>query len=434
MFFFLFHVFFIQKISPYVTHSAPRECVKYFVPGKIGHGFGIGAVEKLDAEDEDVYVGLCRQFLTKVSTRSGIGNEACIPVSLQHIPPVASMKHYIEEIETVLFTVAEELLGKQKVSPKLIDIVIINCGAFSPTPSVTSMIINKYGLRSNVMSFCLTGMGCSAGLISVGLANDLLKVHKNSLALILSMETMTPNAYTGQNKSMLLSNVIFRMGGAGCLLSNRKQDMYKNKAKYALQHLVRTSRASDDQSHNSVVQELDDDGIVGILLSPSLLQVASSALRINITKLGPLVLPYTEQLQYGWSIICRKFWVSQKRKDVYAPDFKKAFQHFCIHAGGRAVIDAMEDSLSLCDEDGEPSRMTLYRFGNTSSSSLWYELAYLEAKGRVKRGDRVWQIGFGSGFKCNSAVWKCVSDLDPDTKNAWSDRIHLYPVDSVASM
>jgi 3-ketoacyl-CoA synthase len=70
----------------------------------------------------------------------------------------------------------------------------------------------------------------------------------------------------------------------------------------------------------------------------------------------------------------------------------------------------------------------LYRFGNTSSSSLWYELGYLEAKGRVKKGDRVWQIAFGSGFKCNSAVWKCISDLDPTPRNSWSDRIHLYPV------
>lgn len=33
-----------------------------------------------------------------------------------------------------------------------------------------------------------------------------------------------------------------------------------------------------------------------------------------------------------------------------------------------------------------------------------YELAWLEQQGRVKRGDRLWQLVFGSGFKCCSAV------------------------------
>ncbi|KAK9137527.1 hypothetical protein Sjap_008121 [Stephania japonica] len=68
--------------------------------------------------------------------------------------------------------------------------------------------------------------------------------------------------------------------------------------------------------------------------------------------------------------------------------------------------------------------MTLYRFGNTSSSSLWYELAYTEAKGRIKRRDRAWQIAFGSGFKCNSAVWKALRTIDPkNEKNPWMDEI-----------
>jgi hypothetical protein len=53
------------------------------------------------------------------------------------------------------------------------------------------------------------------------------------------------------------------------------------------------------------------------------------------------------------------------------------------------------------------------RFRNTSSSSLWYELAYAEDKGRVRRGHRVWQIGFGSGFKCNSAVRRALRDVAP---------------------
>ncbi len=34
-----------------------------------------------------------------------------------------------------------------------------------------------------------------------------------------------------------------------------------------------------------------------------------------------------------------------------------------------------------------------------------YVLAYIESRGGVKRGERVWQLSFGSGFKCNSAVW-----------------------------
>uniref|UniRef100_A0A0D3HBI5 Uncharacterized protein n=1 Tax=Oryza barthii TaxID=65489 RepID=A0A0D3HBI5_9ORYZ len=44
------------------------------------------------------------------------------------------------------------------------------------------------------------------------------------------------------------------------------------------------------------------------------------------------------------------------------------------------------------------------------SSSHWYELAYAEAKGRVCRGHRVWQIGFGSGFRCNITVWPALRD------------------------
>ncbi|KAL6974311.1 3-ketoacyl-CoA synthase 11 [Sarracenia purpurea var. burkii] len=74
--------------------------------------------------------------------------------------------------------------------------------------------------------------------------------------------------------------------------------------------------------------------------------------------------------------------------------------------------------------------MALYRFGNTSSSSLWYELAYSEAKGRMKKGDRVWQSAFGSGFKCNNAVWNALQAVDPaKEKNPWMDEIERFSVD-----
>ncbi|KAG6406429.1 hypothetical protein SASPL_134029 [Salvia splendens] len=130
--------------------------------------------------------------------------------------------------------------------------------------------------------------------------------------------------------------------------------------------------------------------------------IAGGALKTNITTLGPLVLPVSEQLLFFTTLVMKK--------------------------GGRAVIDELEANLQLLPVDVEASRMTLHRFGNTSSSSIWYELAYVEAKGRMRKGNRVWQIAFGSGFKCNSAVWVALKNVQPPKNGPWEDCIHDYPV------
>lgn len=49
-----------------------------------------------------------------------------------------------------------------------------------------------------------------------------------------------------------------------------------------------------------------------------------------------------------------------------------------------------------------------------------YVLAYMESFDGVRRGDRVWQMGFGSGFKCNSAVWRARRRIK-QMHSAWSD-------------
>ncbi|XP_074321343.1 3-ketoacyl-CoA synthase 7-like [Silene latifolia] len=370
------------------------------------------------------------EFERKVIIRSGIGNESYATLGMDFIPVDTSYKQSMEEVKLVLFSVTETLLNKHNISPKSIDIIITNCSVNCPTPSLAAMIINKFGFRSNVRSVHLSGMGCSAGLLSIGLAKDLLKIHKNSLALVLSTETICSNLYKGSVKSMLLANCLFQVGGAAILLSNRSCD--RDVAKYELQHLVRTHLGAKDDAYTCVFQKADDVGNVGVSLSRRVVEVASEALRINMTTLGPLVLPYSEQIHYVLHFLWNYFhpWKATTKKAVYVPKFKKAFDHFCIHAGGKAVIEGIKGMLKLSESDVEASKMTLYRFGNTSSSSTWYSLCYHEAKGRIKKGDKVFQICFGSGFKCNSAVWKCVSKR-PSYKNvpsAWSDKIDRFPV------
>ncbi|KAL9446014.1 hypothetical protein AB3S75_013819 [Citrus x aurantiifolia] len=208
------------------------------------------------------------------------------------------------------------------------------------------------------------------------------------------------------------------------LLSNKPKD--RRRAKYRLVHIVRTHKGADDKAFRCVYQEQDDQGKTGVSLSKELMAIAGGALKTNITTLGPLVLPVSEQLLFFATLVIKKLF--NRNVKPYIPDFKLAFDHFCIHAGGRAVIDELEKNLQLLPVHVEASRMTLHRFGNTSSSSIWYELAYIEAKGRMCRGHRVWQIAFGSGFKCNSAVWQALQNVKPSHHSPWEDCIDNYPV------
>ncbi|KAB2623219.1 3-ketoacyl-CoA synthase 15 [Pyrus ussuriensis x Pyrus communis] len=89
------------------------------------------------------------------------------------------------------------------------------------------------------------------------------------------------------------------------------------------------------------------------------------------------------------------------------------------------VLDEIQKNLELTEDYMEASRKTLERFGDASSSSVWYELAYLEATSKIKRGGRIWQLTFGSGFKCNSVVWKALKNVETPRQSPWFDELDL---------
>lgn len=368
------------------------------------------------------------QFMTRILHRSGLGDDTYAPLCMLTSPPSPSMAEAKYEADSVIFGAINSLFKKTEVKPEDIGIFIVNCSLFNPNPSLSAMIVNRYKLRADIKTYNLSGMGCSAGSISVDLAKNLLRANPNTYALVVSTENMTLSMYRGNDRSMLVPNCLFRVGGAAILLSNRSQD--RPRSKYELLHLVRIHKGAGDKHYKCAYQKEDDKGILGVSIVKELTFVAGDALKTNLTALGPLVLPMSEKLRFVVSLVKSK--ILGSRVDVYVPDFKLCFEHFCIHAGGRALLDAVQKGLGLSESHLEPSRMTLHRFGNTSSSSLWYELAYTEAKGRVRNGDRVWQLAFGSGFKCNSIVWRALRTIPADESlvgNPWVDSVHRYPVE-----
>lgn len=369
------------------------------------------------------------EFQRRVMESAGIGERACAPAALLASPPRPTLNEARREAEMVMFGAVDELFEKcGGLRPEDIGILVVNCCAFNPSPSLADMIVNHYKMGEGILTYNLSGMGCSAGIVSLDLATNVLRSGRlrDSYAMVVSTEILTLNFYTGSNRSMLLPNCLFRVGGAAILLSNRRAD--RSRAKYQLSHVVSVNTASDDMSYRGNFMDDDEAGNPGVIISRDVKEATSHAMKQNIKTLSPLFLPFSQQILY---ILYRL--LSRRRPDSkpYMPDFRLAFEHLCVHVGVRTVLDEFMQNLRLSDREMEASRMTLHRFGNTSSSAIWYELAYHEIKGRVKRGDRVWQLTYGAGFMSHSAVWKALSTQPQlpqnPNPNPWRDCIEDYP-------
>uniref|UniRef100_A0A6N2NCT5 very-long-chain 3-oxoacyl-CoA synthase n=1 Tax=Salix viminalis TaxID=40686 RepID=A0A6N2NCT5_SALVM len=284
------------------------------------------------------------KFLLRTIACSGIGEETYGPVNVisgQEDSP--TLKDSISEMDVLIFDTLDKLFAKTGIFPSEIDILVVNVSLFSPAPSLAARV-------------------------------NLFKSYKNAFAVVVSTESIGANWYQGKEKSMMLSNCLFRSGGCSMLFTNNSA--LKRRAIFKLKHLVRTHLGSKDEPYGCCMQTVDDLGYKWFLLTKSLKNSAAQALSLNLRVLAPKMLPVGK-------------------------------------------------SLGLDDYDLEPARMALHRFGNTSAGGLWYVLGYMEAKQRLKKGNKILMISLGAGFKCNNCVWEVKEDLGD--VNVWKDSIDQYP-------
>ena len=299
-------------------------------------------------------------FMRRILDRSGTGPATAWPPGItqclkpkednpaEHQMADRSIDASRHEAQIVIFDIVEKALKKANVKPREIDVLIVNCSLFSPTPSLCAMVVSQFGMRSDVETYNLSGMGCSASLISVDLAKKLLGRKGSRKALVVSTEVITPNLYHGNERGFLIQNTLFRCGGAAIVLSNNWMD--GRRAWYKLLHTVRV-QGSGEAAYQCVYETEDEGGERGVRLSKDIVKVAGKTMEKNFTMLGPSVLPLSEQALVVWSIVVR-FILKSIGKSLspetaaklpkvkpYVPDFKRGIDHFCIHAGGRAVID-----------------------------------------------------------------------------------------------
>ena len=68
------------------------------------------------------------------------------------------------------------------------DILIVVCSCFAPTPSLASMIVNHFKMRTDVLSHNLAGMGCSGGVVALDMAKQFLQARARPWVLVSSRQ------------------------------------------------------------------------------------------------------------------------------------------------------------------------------------------------------------------------------------------------------
>jgi 3-ketoacyl-CoA synthase len=124
-----------------------------------------------------VYNEEAQEFMRLIYRKSGIGDETYTPPYFLQPVECMSAKHHsaIQEAEEGLFSTVSALLCKTDVKAEDISLVLVGCSLFAPSPSLSSLLVKRFGFSKSVKAYTLSGMGCSAGTMCIDTAAKLLR-------------------------------------------------------------------------------------------------------------------------------------------------------------------------------------------------------------------------------------------------------------------
>jgi len=386
--------------------------------------------------------------------------------------PDDSYEACLKEMRTSFGGALRLLFDQSGLRPEDVDLLVTNSSIFAATPSLSSMLVNEFGMRAEVSTLSVAGMGCSFGVLGVGALRDLMRGHeksrrgKNVNAVFVTGECITAGFYLGKDPMMLASTGLLRQGAAAVWLSTKSSFVLGNggggrgdkgsitsssfssssrrriRAKYQLQHFVKTHHGADNAAYASMgmrgdSQSRKEGGDLdeqqperrAVYFSASIPRVASKAIDNVLRAVAPKLMSPKQLFQ---ALIRmreeerrkREREEDEERKEKGLPpaplrrrrrssssksstspppqgfSFASCCDHFALHPGVHSMLVAFMKGMRLPVTKAMPSFAALRDYGNLSSASTWYVLANLEAVGPgVKKGERVLQLGVGSGVK-----------------------------------
>jgi predicted naringenin-chalcone synthase len=260
----------------------------------------------------------------------------------------------------------EAALRRAALSPEAIDAVIVTTCTGYLCPGLSGYVIERLGLRQDVLAFDLVGQGCAGALPNWQLASAMLHGRQCEHVLSVCVEICSASMYLDDDPGVLISACLFGDGAGAAILSRRSAP---------------DQRRVEWRETGSFIDTLKRDALR--------FEHRGGMLRNILTRTVPAL-----AAQHAEGVLATTLERAELKRDQ--------INGWIFHAGGRDVLIALEERLGLPPQALRHSRDALRQYGNLSSAFVYFVLD--AALADRAPGGWWWMSAFGAGFTCHGAL------------------------------
>jgi len=247
-----------------------------------------------------------------------------------------------------------------------IDAVIVTTCTGYLCPALSGYIIERLGLRRDVLAFDLVGQGCAGAIPNWQLASALLAGRQSDHVLSICVEVSSAAMFLDDDPGVLISACLFG-DGAGAAILSRCQPPTRRRVEW------QQTASLIDPSQREALRFEHREGMLRNILTRAVPRLAA---------------------QYAQALLTTM--LERAQLEQYS------IREWIFHAGGRDVLMALQESLGLPPQALRYSRDALRRYGNLSSAFVYFVLE--AALADRASGGWWWLSSFGAGFSCHGAL------------------------------
>ena len=257
-------------------------------------------------------------------------------------------------------------IGKDEIT----HLITVSCTGMS-APGLELELMEAMDLRPSTARTAINFMGCYAAIHGLKMANDIVCSEPASKVVLVCTELCTLHFQKTFDDDSITAPLLFADGSAAVLV------------------------CGDDDAHEGI--HIDS-------FYSEVLKEAKGSMSWNLSSNG-----FIMTLSADVPELFRADIKPLKERAIAKAGYGQGdIKHWCIHPGGKRVLEAIGKGLSLTEEDLATSYKILRNYGNMSSATVLFVLKDMWDNLFKEKGEHIFAAAFGPGLTMESLIMTVV--------------------------